>query len=333
MMDRNDAFTAMLMRHSKMLWRMCWHHVGGDTERCTDMLQEVYIMLWEQFDKLRPEASLAQERAWVRWQARSVFYRVGRRRSLNTATLTDSLAETVADEEAAHRKETLEELLSMLNGDERKVVQLYLDGYQGEEIGRQIGVSRDAVYQRMRRIILKLRRMALLLLVLFSATALALVVFPQWRHRLFHGDNPQEAATDTMARPVPADVDDTLPLPQSGHSSADTMVKRVVVEPLEFMPSLNLFEPNASAEQMPRRDAFDHVTLELDGYRLTIVGAEGELVRIYQGSNRRGNLVFSQVAGPICEVNLFPDINTLFVESRNHFVIYIGDREPYQIAL
>ena len=67
-------------------------------------------MLWEQFDKLRPEASLAQERAWVRWQARSVFYRVGRRRSLNTATLTDSLAETVADEEAAHRKETLEEL-------------------------------------------------------------------------------------------------------------------------------------------------------------------------------------------------------------------------------
>ena len=332
-MERNDAFTALLMRHSKMLWRMCWYRVDGDEERCKDMLQEVYLLLWERFDGLRPDASPTQERAWVRWQVRSVFYRVGRRRSLDVSTLTDHLADTMPDEETARCSETLDELLSTLNGDERKVIQLYLEGYQGDEIGKRMGVSRDAVYQRMHRIILKLRRVALLLLVLASASAVALAVFPQWRHRLFHGDNSELTRTDTLECPVSDKVVDTLPLPQSKPPSADTLVKRVGVEPLEFMPSLNLLAPDGAVEEMPRRAAFDHVTLYLDGYRLTIVGADGELVRIYQGSNQHGNLVFSQIAGPVCEVNLFPDLNTLFARSRNCFVIYIGDREPYQIVL
>ena len=79
----------MLMRHREMLWRMCWNWTGGNRDRCCDLLQEVSIALWENFDKLRPGASASQERSWVRWQARSVFYQIGRQKRLSTVPLCD----------------------------------------------------------------------------------------------------------------------------------------------------------------------------------------------------------------------------------------------------
>ena len=74
MTDRHSTYTALLMRHREMLWRLCLNRANGDSDRSKDLMQEITIALWENYDKLRLDASPAQERAWVRWQARSVFY-------------------------------------------------------------------------------------------------------------------------------------------------------------------------------------------------------------------------------------------------------------------
>lgn len=45
-----------------------------------------------------------------------------------------------------------------LQDEERRLVQLRLDGYNAKEIGEQTGLSGDAVYQKMHRIIEKLKQ-------------------------------------------------------------------------------------------------------------------------------------------------------------------------------
>ena len=108
---------------------------------------------WNNLDKLRPDATPSQERAWVGWRARSVFFRIGRTRQLPTEPLTDEIANSVVADESHRLAEILEGCMSSLSDGERQMMQLYLDGYNAEEIGQQIGVSRDAVYQRMHRAI------------------------------------------------------------------------------------------------------------------------------------------------------------------------------------
>ena len=72
-MDRNSAYYELLERYRPMVWRLCWRHARGDWDRCNDLVQEVSIALWEHFGQLRPNATTQEQRAWVRWQARSVL--------------------------------------------------------------------------------------------------------------------------------------------------------------------------------------------------------------------------------------------------------------------
>ena len=47
--DRHRAYTALLMRHRDMLWRMCWRRADEDYDRCCDLMQDVSIALKEAF--------------------------------------------------------------------------------------------------------------------------------------------------------------------------------------------------------------------------------------------------------------------------------------------
>ena len=141
--NRKTLFSRLLSNHHTLMWRLCRSRSGGDSEYCKDLLQEVYIDLWRNLDKLRPDATKRQERAWVGWQARSTLYRSGRKERMVTEPLTDEMAETIgADNE--HR-EVLESCLEALSDDERQMIKYYLDGYSAKEIGQQIGASHGKV--------------------------------------------------------------------------------------------------------------------------------------------------------------------------------------------
>ncbi|MBQ8703306.1 MAG: sigma-70 family RNA polymerase sigma factor [Bacteroidales bacterium] len=152
-MDLQATYTALLCRHRQLVWTLCWARARGDRERCRDLVQDVSLSLWEHFGKLRPEASPFEERAWVAWHTRTVLDHLHRRPSPTLVPLPDNLS---ASED--HDRETLDELLESLTDTDRQLVQLRLEGYNADEIAEQTGLRRDAVYQRLHRIIERLRK-------------------------------------------------------------------------------------------------------------------------------------------------------------------------------
>lgn len=156
-MDAEKTYTELLRRHRPLVWTLCWSYARGDYERCRDLVQEVSLSLWEHYGRLRPAATPLEQRAWVLWHTRTVLNHLHRRNTLRTVPLNDSLADTLTEEQQ-NPAETLDEIMAALGSDDRKLVQLRLEGYNGQEIAERTGLSRDAVYQRLHRIIERLRK-------------------------------------------------------------------------------------------------------------------------------------------------------------------------------
>lgn len=323
MTEHHKAYTTLLLRHRDMLWRMCWKYTGGDRDRCCDLLQEISIALWENYGKLRPQATATQERNWVRWQARSVFYQIQRRHTLATVPISHPIADTVADDTTAQRRELLDEILSSLSSDDRHIVQLYLEGYSGDEIGNKVGLSRDTVYQRMRRIILKLRNSVLLLLILLFTSAIALTVGPHWKHFFFNSKKSEETVADTI-RHSEFRIQNIEP-PHDTIPPADTVkipaTKRI--DTSGILPPFNLgrllgFNNTPPLPQTIPDDS--RITLSCNGSQLTVIGAQGEQIRLY---DKRGYLIDKQKASDTCVLQLDPFISSSFYYE---YTLYIGDR-------
>ena len=342
MTDQHHTYTTLLERHREMLWYMCWKKANGNYDRCQDLLQEVSIQLWENFGKLRTNSTTWQERAWVRWQARSVFYQIDRRKTLYTEPLTEDFFHSTADEESVHRKELLDSLISTLTPDEQQMMQFYLDGYHGDEIGAAMGINRDAVYQRMHRTIQKMRRVVLILLALLLTSLVAIAVVPEWRQFFFGGKNnetPPSTPTQPPKEPVPQPID-TIP-----HTNQVKQAPKAKAEPLEKMPTLDILSLILSLMDVPDETIEPpsdvEPTISLDGSRLTITGVDGELVRVFDCS---GNLIAAQKASVICTIDLYPSTSTFRGLASNgsamstrskcdEYVVMIGDRPALKVQI
>lgn len=332
MTDRHSAYTALLMRHREMLWHLCLNRANGDSDRSKDLMQEITIALWENYDKLRLDASPAQERAWVRWQARSVFYQIVRRRKVPTIPIGDNLqVDNIADEEAHQRKETLDNFLAALSHEDQRMMKLYLDGYQGDEIGERMGISRNTVYQRMRRAVQKMRNVALVLLAMLLTTALAVAVVPEWRQYIFGGWGIKETHSDTIPEPnepEPA-VTQLEPIPPTP-AKKTSFRKPQPLEPLPPLSTLQVIQNPVSPDTLSPLEMDDMPLVSVDGMTLTITGASGERIKVYDNN---GNLVACQVASSICIIDLFPCTDALSCCRRNTFILQIGNRPTLRLEL
>lgn len=156
-MTEESKYTSLLRRHRKLVWRLCLRYARYDSDRCADMVQEVSIALWERFGRLRANASTLEEKAWVYWNTRYILGRMQHQRRFDTVPINEWMEDTLADERDGGN-DCLEDLLSRLTEEDRTLVKQWLDGYKAEEIGEMTGMTRNNVYQRMFRIIQKLKK-------------------------------------------------------------------------------------------------------------------------------------------------------------------------------
>ena len=158
-MGDNSAYTNLLFRHRTLIWKLCRRYAPRDAERCAELVQEVSLSLIEHYGRLKPDASAKDERAWVVWSTRTVLYDLRRKKDSQPVMvpLTKEIVEQIAEQENLER-DRIEEMMGDLPDEDRRLVQLRLNGYNAKEIGTQTGLSSDAVYQRMHRIIEKLKQ-------------------------------------------------------------------------------------------------------------------------------------------------------------------------------
>lgn len=312
-MQNSDPFDELLKRHRPMVWRMCWISARGNYERCRDLVQEVSIALWRHFGQLRPDATLQEERAWVRWQTRSVLDFQRRMQRPTPLPLTPGMADLQAADDILEQQEELEELMSTLNDDERRMLRLQLEGYRADEIAEAMGLKRDAVYQRLHRAVVKMRRVALLLLLCLAVTV-AVAVVPQWREQVFshteEEEKPEEEAVSPTEIPSPTPV---VPL----EVPVDTVAPRQAWIPPEPLPHLNA-PADTSLPDLPARKP--EVGIAYNDGKLILTGlVDGELVVI---RNPKGVLVaLKRTHGTTCAIELATDRL-----SYSTYILQIGHR-------
>lgn len=253
---KNEAFEAFIQIHRDAIRHYCWQYAGGDDERCKDLVQEVCIALWLHFDELRDDANKWQQRAWVKKITHSKLvdlYRRGER--LPLVSLTNAMSATIPDSNSSSREEDLEEIMVALNPEERVLVRMYIDGYRGEEIADIMRLKRGAVYQRMFRVMSKVRKVIVVVLVAFVATAMALVAVPQLREwvipSLGRGDAHKEENMVPQRQMVP--VADTLPDSASlcgGRDGRNERDKTIGKRSFTLTPMPTLYELNDTSRPM-----------------------------------------------------------------------------------
>lgn len=119
-MDNNDRelydkYDCMIARNGALIEWLCMRHAWGDTSRCAELRQECYISLWKYLPTLREETNVFQERAWVVLHCRSVFSHLAyRRRTHQFLPLDDSMADTIAEPDNSHLRDTIDTLAALL---------------------------------------------------------------------------------------------------------------------------------------------------------------------------------------------------------------------------
>ena len=156
-MDRNSAYSDLLVRHRSRVWSLCWRYAGGDWERCRDLVQEVVADLWEHFGTLRPGAKKREERAWVTLNTRRTLNHLYRGQHPVYQPLTPEVTSSLVDSGSVESEAA--DLVAALPEPDATIVRLRLEGYSAAEIAEQIGMGRDAVYQRLHRVVKRLREM------------------------------------------------------------------------------------------------------------------------------------------------------------------------------
>ena len=146
-------YTALVRRNAALIRWLCMRQAGNDQALCDDLVQEVLAGLWLHLDRYRRSVP---EKVWVGWKVRTILYDYRRHRLPPPERLTFEVADSLA-EESCHARETLEELTAYLTSDERTLVERHLEGYDTKEIAGQMGLTPNAVYKRMHKVMEKLR--------------------------------------------------------------------------------------------------------------------------------------------------------------------------------
>ena len=156
--QRYEDYKSFMRRHQATVWRVCYDFARGDIPRCEDMVQEVWIMLWLKFDTMTSRTEW-QQRMWVRRVTRSVLVDLYRKKHSELEPVTEEMAESVFTEES-DVAERIDDLFSALTPDEQHLIRMRLEGYSAEEIAARLKIDPNAVYQRVNRIMNKLRQYA-----------------------------------------------------------------------------------------------------------------------------------------------------------------------------
>lgn len=156
--QRYEDYKSFMRRHQEAVWRVCYNFARGDIPRCEDMVQEVWIMLWLKFDTMTSHTEW-QQRVWVRRVTHSVLVDLYRKKHPDLEPVTEEMVAYVSSKES-DVAECIDDLFSTLTPDEQRLMTMRLEGYTTEEIAASFNIEQNAVYQRVNRIMNKLRQNA-----------------------------------------------------------------------------------------------------------------------------------------------------------------------------
>ncbi|MDE6769476.1 MAG: sigma-70 family RNA polymerase sigma factor [Muribaculaceae bacterium] len=151
--DYNKSFTAMVIRHEKIIFSVCFFYANNDVP-FEDIRQEVLISLFKGYRNYRKESS---ESTWVYKVCINTCLFSLRKLSPKIKTLSFDEMPIIyfQDENDLELKEKLEWLYSViaqLNPMDKALILMWLDDIPYDDIASNMGIPRNTVASRLHRI-------------------------------------------------------------------------------------------------------------------------------------------------------------------------------------
>lgn len=147
-----SEFAEMIKEHTRIINKVCFFY-ATDKMPYEDLRQEIYVNLWLGIDKFRGDSKLS---TWIYRVAVNAALMSIRNYKSRLVTLPLELSgydrSTEGDDVRAEQLQELYELVNQLQPLDKAIVLLWLDEYQYDEIAEIMGMSRNTVATRLRRI-------------------------------------------------------------------------------------------------------------------------------------------------------------------------------------
>lgn len=151
------SFESFLERHRLFIWKLCNRYADGNPDVGLDYVQDITILLWLRFGKLRHDAHIRQEQKWINYIARDFFRTQSRH---NKKTMEPFVEEQHSVIEPESPSEILAEYLVCLTPPEYETVALYVQGYKINEIATLLDISLSTAKRRFQKAIEHMREYA-----------------------------------------------------------------------------------------------------------------------------------------------------------------------------
>ena len=153
-----EQFDDLIERYRKLIRKLCWRHSSGSESQCDELVQDCYISIWCHLPSLRLAAHPLQRTAWVVLQCRSVFSHRRRSKPPEWLPIDEQLTDTLPAPDDSSRKELLEEFAADLPPNERRLLELMLEGCDQNEIAEELAISVEAAKKKRQRLIKKIQK-------------------------------------------------------------------------------------------------------------------------------------------------------------------------------
>ena len=155
--EKYEYYNYLLNKWGKYIWRSC-----VDATLCwgthDDAVQDISYRLWYKLEDMGVDKFAEEEDRMVKGVVRNVLLEHYRKRlrDKNTIIYTSDMQKVekpVSDDES-----DIDDILPLLDADERNFLELYLQGYEMEAIAKMTGKRYGAVRQRKSRLIKKMKK-------------------------------------------------------------------------------------------------------------------------------------------------------------------------------
>lgn len=156
--DKEKEFEEAIKEFGPLITKICYYF-SSDSESFKDLRQEVLLNIWRGLGKFRGDASLS---TWIYRVSFNtcVSYQRKERKSKNNVPI-DEVLNLVADKDPGllEKYSAMHRLIRKLPYQERAIILMWLDDKTYEEIAELIGIPRNTLAVKLKRIKEKLQKM------------------------------------------------------------------------------------------------------------------------------------------------------------------------------
>ena len=149
---KEAQFEQIYKSNYPIVFRLCQGYTNGDTSLSKDLVQEIFIKVWENLESFRYESSIS---TWIyRITVNSCLLELRKKKTVPIGDHLNHLqnAETKFTDQTEFQQYRMHQCISKLKPENKSIILLELEGLPQKEIADIMGLSHETIRVRIHRI-------------------------------------------------------------------------------------------------------------------------------------------------------------------------------------